>query len=47
MKGHDLRHLGKFQLIKITLKFHLELNFNNFQEKKNWKSIKLIAKAFS
>ena len=37
MKGHDLRHLGKFQLVKITLTFHLELNFNNFQERKNEK----------
>ena len=27
-------HLEKFQP-KMTLKFHLELNFNNFQERKN------------
>ena len=32
MKSHDLKHLEKFQLVKITLKFHLEFNFNNFQE---------------
>ena len=30
MKSHVLRALGKIP-IKKTLKFHLELNFNNFK----------------
>ena len=34
MKGHDMRALGK---IPKSLKFHLELNFNNFQERKKGK----------
>ena len=34
MKGRDLRSLGNIPT-KRTLKFHLELNFNNFQERKN------------
>ena len=32
---------------KKTSKFHLELNFNNFQGSKKWKSFKLIAMIFS
>ena len=33
MKSHVLQALGKIPN-KKTLKFHLEFNFNNFQEKK-------------
>ena len=46
MKGHDLKALEKFQP-KKPLKFYLELNFNNFQEREKKKSIRLIAKTFS
>ena len=36
MKGHYLLALGKFKNSnqKKTLKFHLELNFNNFMKEK-------------
>ena len=36
------RHLGNSET-KKPLKFHLEFNFNNFQERKNGKVFKLIA----
>ena len=37
MKSHVLQALGKIPNQKKTLKFHLDLNFNNFQETKNGK----------
>ena len=46
MKSHVLRALKKTPNRKKTLKFHLELNFNNFQKRKKWKSFKLIAMIF-
>ena len=45
MKSQFLQALGK-TTNKKTLKFHLELNFNNFQQKK-WKSFRLIALTIS
>ena len=33
MKSHVLWRLGKTPNIKETLKFHLGVNFNNFQER--------------
>ena len=37
MKSHVLCALEKTPNQKKALKFHLELNFNNFQERKNGK----------
>ena len=38
MENQVLQALGKI-LNKKTLKFYLELNFNNFQERKNRKDL--------
>ena len=37
MKTHVLQALGKTPNKKKTLKFHFELNFNNFQKTKDGK----------
>ena len=34
MRGHNLQAPGKISVKNKTLKFNLEFNFNNFQEKK-------------
>ena len=37
MESHVSQALGKTPNQKKTLEFHFELNFNNFQERKNGK----------
>ena len=46
MENQVLRALGKTSF-KKTLKFHLGLNFFNFQKKMKQKGFRLIAKTFS